>query len=142
MQFMELLWLVMVVIFGILEAVTVQFVCIWFAGGALCAFLAALFGASSIWQSFIFVFTSAILLIFTRPIVRRLTKNVGEPTNVDSLIGKKAVVTKEPDSLGDGGEVKVGGKLWSVKIAEGEIPAADDVVTIEKIEGVKLVVRK
>lgn len=142
MQFMELLWLLMIVIFGLLEAATVQFICIWFAGGALFAFLAALFGASSTWQSVIFVFTSAVLLIFTRPIVRKLTKNVGEPTNADSLIGKKAVVTKEPDSFGDGGEVKIGGNYWSIKLAEGEHPAKDDVVTVEKIEGVKLVVRK
>lgn len=142
MQFMEILWLLMIVVFGILEAATVQFVCIWFAGGALCAFLAALFGANEAWQSIIFVLASAILLIFTRPIVRKLTKNVGTPTNADSLIGKKAIITKEPDSFGEGGEAKIGGNFWSVKIAEGEAPAKDDVVTVEKIEGVKLVVKK
>lgn len=142
MPFMELLWLLMIVVFGILEAATVQFVCIWFAGGALCAFLAALFGANEAWQSVIFVLASAILLIFTRPIVRKLTKNVGVPTNADSLIGKKAVVTKEPDSFGDGGEVKVGGNFWSIRVADEEQLAKDDVVTVEKIEGVKLVVKK
>ena len=142
MQFMEILWLCLIVLFGILEAATVQFVCIWFAGGALCAFLSAILGADSVWQSIIFVFASALLLIFTRPIVRKLTKNVGEPTNADSLVGKKAIVTKEPDNFGNGGEVKIGGNYWSIKIAEGEHPAKDDVVTVEKIEGVKLVVKK
>ena len=142
MQFMELLWIAMIVVFGILEAVTVQFICIWFAGGALCAFLATLFGVSATWQSIIFVFATAILLVCTRPVVRKLTKNVGEPTNADSLIGKKAVITKEPDSFGEGGEAKIAGSFWSVKIVDGETPAKDDVVTVEIIEGVKLVVRK
>lgn len=142
MQFMEILWLLMIVIFGILEAATVQFVCIWFAGGALFAFLAALFGVSSTWQSVIFVLASALLLIFTRPIVRKLTKNSGEPTNADSLIGKKAIITKEPDINGYGGEAKVDGNVWSIKLADGETTKMDDIVTIEKIEGVKLVVKK
>ncbi len=142
MQFMELLWIAFIVIFGILEACTVQFICIWFAGGALCAFLAALCGASTTWQSIIFVFASALLLIFTRPIVRKLTKNVGEPTNADSLIGKKAVITRAPDSFGDGGEAKIAGNFWSVKAEDGQPIEKDDVVTVEKIEGVKLIVKK
>lgn len=140
MQFMELIWIAMIVVFGILEAVTVQFVCIWFAGGALCSFIAALCGADTTWQSIIFVFASALFLIFTRPIVRKLTKNVGEPTNADSLIGKNAVVTKAPDAFGDGGQAKIAGNFWSFTSADHL--EKDDVVTVEKIEGVKLVVKK
>lgn len=142
MQFTEILWLALTVVFGILEAVTVQFICIWFAGGAICAFIAALLGAETMWQSIIFVAATSLLLIFTRPIVRRFTKNVGEKTNADSLIGKSAVLTKEVDSLGEGGEAKIAGNYWSVKSADGQPIEKDAVVTIEKIEGVKLVVKK
>lgn len=142
MQFMEILWIALMVVFGVLEACTVQFVCIWFAGGALCGFIAALCGVSTTWQSIIFVFTSALFLILTRPIVRKLTKNTGAPTNADSLIGKKAVVTRAPDAFGDGGEAKISGNFWSIKSADEQPIEEDDVVTVEKIEGVKLIVKK
>lgn len=142
MQSGELLWLVLLVVFGLLEAATVQFVSVWFAGGALCAFAAAFFGANAMWQTIVFVLASCLLLILTRPAVKRLTKNVGEPTNADSLIGKKAVVTRAPDSFGDGGEVKIAGNFWSIKCANDAQLEKNDAVTVEKIEGVKLVVRK
>ena len=139
---MEIVWLSAVIVFGILESVTVQFVSIWFAGGALLALISALLGAKAPVQSIIFVISSALLLLLTRPLVKKMTKSDGFKSNADSLIGKAAVITRSSDPLGEGGEAKVGGNLWSVKSADGGVLEKDEIVTVEKIEGVKLIVKK
>ena len=139
---MGIVWLIATIAFGVLESVTAQFVSIWFAGGALCSLIAFLLGADARWQMLVFGVASGLLLIFTRPIVKRLTKNTDSKTNLDAVIGKKAVVTKETDGFGDFGEAKLEGKLWTVKSLDESVLAEGDVVFVEKVEGVKLVVRK
>jgi len=58
------------------------------------------------------------------------------------LIGKSAVMTKATDSRGESGEAKADGKIWTVNSIDGELIEEGAVVTIEKIQGVKLIVKK
>lgn len=139
---MGVIWFVAIIAFIVVEASTVQFVSIWFAGGALVAFIAALLGASELIQWIVFVLASALLLILTRPLVKKLMKKDKAVTGTDLLIGKTAVMTKDTDNLGEQGEAKVDGKFWTAKSFDGQPIQKDSVVTIEKIEGVKLIVRK
>ncbi len=139
---MGILWLAAIVIFAVLEAVTAQFICIWFAGGAVCALIAELVGAGKELQSIIFVSAATVLLVCTRPFVRKLMKGGTEKTNADSLIGKTAVITKPIEASGETGEVKIDGKYWTVRSLEGNPIAEGSRVTVEKIEGVKLIVKE
>lgn len=93
-------------------------------------------------MDFVFV-VSLALLIFTRPwAVEHLNKNV-EKTNVDSLIGENAVILEEVDNLKGTGKAMVNGLEWSARTEEdGEKIEKDTVVTIEKVQGVKLIVRR
>lgn len=139
---MGILWLIAIIAFGVLESTTAQFISIWFAGGAFVALIAQLLGASQAVQWISFAVASAVLLILTRPLVKRLTKADVSVTGTDLLIGKSAVMTKATDSRGEMGEAKVDGKIWTVNSADGESIPENAVVTIEKIQGVKLIVRK
>ncbi len=139
---MGYIWLALAIVFGILEAATVQIVSIWFAGGSVAALIAYLFGASNNLQIAIFVIVSAILLLCTRPFVKKFSKSRNVPTNADAMIGKTAVVTKETDDLGLMGEAKVSGSVWTICSEDGSQIMKDEKVTVEKIEGVKLIVRK
>lgn len=139
---MGYVWLFLTVLFGVLEAVTVQIVSIWFAGGSVCAMIAYALGASEAVQIGVFVLSSAILLLLTRPIVRKMTENKKVSTNADSVIGKTAVVTKKTDELGLSGEAKVGGRIWTICSSDGQPVYEDEKVTVERIEGVKLIVRR
>ena len=139
---MGILWLIAIIAFGVLESVTAQFISIWFAGGAFVALIAHLLGASQPVQWIAFAVASAILLVLTRPFVARLTKTDVSVTGTDMLIGKNAVVTKATDSRGEQGEVRADGKIWTINSIDGEPIEEGSVVTIEKIEGVKLIVRK
>lgn len=139
---MELLWLFAAVFFGILEAATAQLVSVWFAGGAVCALFASLAGADITVQCIIFAAVSAIILLCTRPLAKKLTKNVQFKTNTDGLIGKTAVMTKPCNADGINGEAKLDGKFWTVCSSAGTSIDAGSRVTVEKIEGVKLIVKE
>ena len=139
---MGILWLVATIAFGILESVTAQFVSIWFAGGSFVALISYLLGAGKAVQWIVFAISSALLLIFTRPLVKRLSKKDVAVTGTDLIIGKTAVMTKDTDGRGENGEAKADGKIWTVKSTDNEPLNEGTVVTIEKIEGVKLIVKK
>ena len=64
-------WLAAFVILIGIEAGTMALTTIWFAGGALAAFFAALFGLSVQVQLVLFLAVSFVLLIFTKPFVSR-----------------------------------------------------------------------
>ena len=138
-------WLIAFVILVGIEAATMALTTIWFAGGALGAFFAALAGAEIEVQLAVFVVVSFLLLLFTRPFADRLLKS-GRPetkTNVDSLIGQRAVVTKTIDNLKAEGEAEVNGQTWSARAAEEDHRIeAGPVVEICRISGVKLIVKE
>ena len=139
---MGVIWLVAIIGFVVLEASTVQFVSIWFAGGALVSLIMFLSGMSVYGQILGFAIASLIFLICTRPFVRKLTRNTGAKTNTDSLLGKTAVVTRATDNFGEGGEARIEGKYWTTRTIDGEALSEGETVIVEKIEGVKLIVRK
>lgn len=139
MAHVSILWLAAVIVFGAAEAMTAQLVSIWFAGGSVCALISSLCGANEVTQAIIFVAASALLLLFTRPAVKRLTRDKKIATNADSLIGKTAVITRAVDPI-NGGEAKADGKFWTVCSAHGVKIDEGAVVKIERIEGVKLIV--
>ena len=139
---MGYVWLFLTILFGIIESVTVQIVSIWFAGGSVCAMIAYALGAGEMVQIGVFVLSSAILLALTRPLVKKMTKDKKILTNADSLIGKTAVVTKKTDELGLSGEAKVSGTIWTICSNDGQPIEENEKVTVEKIEGVKLIVRR
>ena len=94
-----LMWLIVLAVFLVIEAITVGLTTIWFAGGALVAAIASGAGAGILVQWILFLVISLVLLIFTRPLaVRYMNKGVPK-TNVNSLIGEKAVVIQKINCL-------------------------------------------
>ncbi len=135
-----LLWLGATVVLFIAEAVTVNLVTVWFALGALAAFIAAVAGAQLWLQIVLFLAVTVITLIFTRPIAKKHINGKHEATNADMVIGKTAVVTEDIDNLAANGAVTCMGKVWTARSLNGEKISAGDEVTVEKIQGVKLIV--
>lgn len=139
---MELFWAIATVALIVLEIVTVDLIAVWFAGGALAAFVSSLF-ISELWlQILVFIVVSAILLIATRPIVRRVSSEQKKvATNVDSLIGKECIVKEEINNLENRGRVLADGLLWTARTADGTSAAIGEICVIDSIVGVKLIVR-
>ena len=139
---MGYVWFIGIIIFAVLEAMTFQFVSIWFAGGSLGALIAYLFGAGLTVQIWVFALVSAVLLILTRPILKKLLKQRKEPTNADRLIGQKALITEKVNNDLSTGKLMVNDVVWSVKSEDGQIIEKGTMVTIKAISGVKLIVSK
>lgn len=135
-------WLAAALIFAVAEACTLQLISIWFAGGALAAFVCAVLGTDVNVQWIVFAAVSALLLAVTKPVVKKLTKNQCEKTNIDAQIGKITVVTKKIDNIAEVGEVKLNGLYWSARSEDGNVIEADERVRIKNVEGVKLIVEK
>ncbi|MDY3767462.1 MAG: NfeD family protein [Lachnospiraceae bacterium] len=143
MQIESIWWLGIMIVLLVIELATLGLTTVWFAGGALAAFIASLVGASGWLQVILFLAVSIVLLIFTRPFaVRYINKNT-VATNADSLIGKTAIVTEDISNLESKGQVQVQGQIWTARSTEDETKIEKDTkVVIEKISGVKLIVRK
>lgn len=136
------LWLGAAVLFGVVEAATAGLVSVWFAVGAVGAFLAALGGLSLTVQLVAFAAVSTAALAATRPLMKRLGRKQHIPTNLDQVIGKTASVTEDIDNDAASGTVYVDGKTWTARSAGGELIPAGSQVEIQRMEGVKLFVKK
>lgn len=134
-------WLIGLVVFLIIEIVTLGLTTIWFAGGALVAFVASLVGAPVVVQVILFFAVSLILLFFTRPVVQKRLNNSREKTNVSGMIGKEGRVVEAIDNFSESGRIVVNGMEWTARSVQDEdkIPV-DAKVTIQEIQGVKALV--
>jgi len=134
------IWLGLLILFAVAEAATVGLVSIWFAAGALCALLASYF-TENVWaQVAVFLAVSALAMLVLRPLARRFVLPKIVPTNTDRLIGREAVVTEDIDNLRSAGTAVVSGVAWTARSLSGEVIPAGTTVTVERIEGVKLMV--
>ena len=140
MSEMSWVWLGLAVFLFILEAATVNMVCIWFALGAIAALVSALFGLDIVWQIAIFVVASTAFLFLTRKYFKKFLIRGEEKTNVDSLIGKQALVCEDIDNLNETGAAKLDGKVWTARSVTDEPVAVGTRVTVTEIRGVKLIV--
>ncbi len=138
---MLLFWIIALVVLIVVEAVTAQMVTIWFAAGAVGAIVAERLGAEVWVQWVVFVAVSAVALIATRPLVKKITKAKVQPTNADRCIGMVAVVTEEINNVEGRGQVHVNGVTWTARSLDGSIFKKDERVIVERIDGVKLIVK-
>lgn len=134
-------WLILAGIFVIAEIITVGFLVFWLALGSLCAMVTSFFTDNLIIQTAVFVVTSTLFILCTRPFVKKITqKDKSVSTNAFSIIGKKALVTKEINPTLGTGQIKVDGQVWSAKPEAEEVIFPNTEVLILKIDGVKAVV--
>ena len=140
---MTVLWLAILVVLVVIELLTMGLTTIWFAGGALEATIASLFGAPLALQVILFLAASALLLYFTRPIAVKYFNKDRVRTNAESLVGRQAIVISEIDNLQGIGQVNVGGMEWSARTrVDGVKLPVGTVTTILAINGVKLIVEE
>ena len=134
-------WIILAGIFFVIEMATVGFLVFWFGIGALIAMVVSLFTSNLAIQTAVFVFSSTILLFFTRPFVNKFSRNEDVQTNAYSIIGKRGIVVKDIDPISGKGQVKVGTEVWSAKSYDDKKIEKGLEVEILEIDGVKAVVK-
>ena len=136
------IWLILAGIFFVGEIFTVGFLLFWFGIGALIALIVSLFTTNLIIQTIVFLVSSVILLLATKPFVNKFLNNKNIATNAFSIVGKKAIVIKDIDSIKGKGQIKVDSEVWSAESEDGDPISKDTEVKITKIDGVKAIVKK
>lgn len=137
------IWLFVFIASIIIEINTPNLTTIWFAAGAFVAMLFSLFTQiGPTVQLGIFIIVSFALIFTLRKWSRRLLKgNVNVKTNIDEVIGKEVIVTKEVNNF-EYGECRHNGLVWTVKSKNGELLKKDEIAVVVEVEGNKLVVVK
>ena len=140
---MMIFWIVVLIVTVVIEVITLGLTTIWFSGGALVAIVAAALSFPLWLQGLIFLIVSLVLMVFTRPIAVKYFNKDRVRTNVESMIGRQAIVISEIDNLQGIGQVTVGGQEWSARSEDDKIHmAVGTVVNVVAVDGVKLIVRE
>jgi membrane protein implicated in regulation of membrane protease activity len=138
-----IIWLVALIVFLVLEIISMGLTTIWFAGGSLIAAILAVLGAPFWLQIVVFFVVSCLLLAFTRPIAVKYFNKDRVRTNVESLVGREAIVVSEINNLQGVGRVTVGGQEWSARTTVNDRRMAVGTVGIVRaIDGVKLIIEE
>ena len=134
-------WLSAAVLLSLAELLGGEFVLLMLGAGALVAAGVTLLTPDLLWLQLIaFALTSVGLVIGARP---ALLRNFHGPsqirTGIDALIGSKATVISTVDA--SGGQVKIGGEVWSAQGVDGHRPLTPGTpVTVVEVRGATAVV--
>jgi membrane protein implicated in regulation of membrane protease activity len=134
-------WLIIALVALIVEITSVgSLISIWFALGALLAFIAALLGLGWPVEIIFFIFGTIVSIIGLRPFVLKFIQPNTTNTNADRLIGKKTKITETvlPDHWG---AIVLNGIRYSAKNLEEQTLEVDTEVEVVALEGAKLVVK-
>lgn len=140
MTYALIFWSVLLVLSVGVEVGTQQLVSIWFAAGSLGAIIAATVGGSEMVQLIVFVALSFLLLIFTRPILRKVYNFEIKDTNAKIDLGKNAIVIQEIDPVKGTGRARLGDSEWIAVSAQKLVIPVGSVVKVCDIDGAKLIV--
>lgn len=136
-----IVWLAIILIFGIIELATLDFTFLMLAAGSLGGLVSGLLGVPW-WGQIVIAAILAILLLFAvRPPLLRAMGRGGDParSNVDALLGLTGVVTN--DFSGNAAHVKLSnGETWTAKLTEDRALVEGERVVVTAIDGATAVV--
>lgn len=135
-----LIWVGVMVIFGVLEAATVGLTSLWFVVGGLGGLVVSMLNGPIWLQLVVFFLVSIGCMIAARPLVVKYINQTTVATNADRVLGASARVTEAIDNTVPVGAVYVDGKTWSARSETGEKIAAGTMVRVTRMEGVRLFV--
>ena len=136
------IWLVISLFFFILEIATTGFLIFWFGVGGLVATVCSLFVKNIVLQTLIFIVTSTLLTIFTKPLVDKYVKTTNTTkTNAYSVEGKVGKVTKDIEPIEGRGQVIIDGETWSAKSFDDSFIPKGTEIKVESLNGVKVIVK-
>ena len=137
-------WLLLFIILLVIEVLTLGLTTIWFAGGALAAFVVSLILENMLEvEVAVFIVVSVILLLFTRPWAMRYLNRKTIRTNADSLIGTTVRVVEPVNNILEKGAAQAAGKEWTARSKEEDVTFEEgELAVVSEIRGVKLILEK
>jgi membrane protein implicated in regulation of membrane protease activity len=130
-------WLIAALVLLGAEALTLEFILVYFGLGALVAAAATPFVGTA-GQVLVFAISSVVLMVLTRPpLIAWSSRQRGAATN-ETVTGRSAIVTIAVDNHANTGQVRVGSEYWTARTPSDDDPpiAPDTVVRVESVAGV------
>ncbi len=140
----DLTWAIAGAVFVVVELLTVTFVAIYLGIGAFAGMIVALAGGTVGWQFAAFAITGIVLMLLTRPLIKRRLESPDIPTNVNRMVGKVGIVTITIDNDSSTGQIRVGTEYWTARMIDecaSEVLPVESRVVVEAVEGVTARVR-
>lgn len=135
-----LLWLIAAVVLVMAEVISGDLVLLMLGVAAAGTAAASALGVGVGYDAAVFAVSSLALIFLARPALKRRMHTGHElKTNVDALIGRKAVVESTVDA--HGGRVRINGDVWSARaFDETQVLETGQTVTVMNISGATAVV--
>ena len=134
---MVIFWTVLLLVFILVEVLTVGLVSVWFAAGALAADICALLGGEIWLQAVLFFGVSGVFLFLLRPVAKKHFTPKLTKTNMDAIVGSTGKVTLRIDNDAAVGQVKLGAMEWTARSTTGAVIEEGTRIQVDRIEGVK-----
>lgn len=133
-------WVAVTIICVVIESLTLSLTTIWFGISAFIMVFLAFTPLPFFAQLLIFVAIAMLLLIFTRPVVKKKLNQKKIATNYERIIGQIGVVTKKITAL-EKGSIKINGMEWTAAV-KGDVTLEEgSKCIIEEIAGVTAYVK-
>lgn len=142
MTTMLLIWLAVIIVTLVVEVITQGLTTIWFSIGAAVAAVTTVWNLNVWLQIVIFAAVSLIVMLLVRPMAKKMLMDRITPTNMDMLLKEQALVIESIDNDAGTGKVKVRDIEWTARTESGERIEAGEMVEIQRIDGVKLIVKR
>lgn len=136
-----ILWLVLSIVFFIIEECTCALVSVWFSFGAVIAAILSLFTDNYVLQIGIFLFCSILFLLALRRFAKKALLKPITKTNADRLIGETGIVTETIQAAPGNGAALFKGMEWTCKSEDGSCIEKGTKVSLIRIEGVTAIVK-
>lgn len=134
-------WVAVTIICVVIESLTLSLTTIWFGISAFVMVFLAFTPLPFPAQLFIFVALAMVLLIFTKPVVKKKLSQKKIATNYERVIGQIAVVTKRITAM-EKGSVKINGMEWTAAVKEDTTLEEGSKCMVEEIAGVTAYVKQ
>ena len=134
-------WVAVTIICVVIESLTLSLTTLWFGISAFVMVFLAFTPLPFPAQLLIFVALAMVLLIFTKPVVKKKLSQKKIATNYERVIGQIAVVTKRITAL-EKGSVKINGMEWTAAVKEDTTLEEGSKCMVEEIAGVTAYVKQ
>ena len=134
-------WVAVTIICVVIESLTLSLTTMWFGISAFVMVFLAFTPLPFPAQLFIFVAVAMVLLIFTKPLVKKKLSQKKIATNYERVIGQIAVVTKRITAM-EKGSVKINGMEWTAAVKDNISLEEGSKCMVEEIAGVTAYVKQ
>lgn len=137
------LWFLIFLILIIVEVLTINLSTVWFIIGSVFAFFSSFFTRNLNYQIIVFIVCTIISIILTKRFLTKVSNFKKINTNVDSIIGRTCLVTKDINNLLNQGEIVIDKNIWSALSKDDNVIIREGTkVKICDIKGVKVIVEE